>query len=127
VKNAWLDGEAVVIDADGRTSFQALQNALSETRSPNVLYFAFDLLYLDGVDLRKVVLVERKRLLKELLASAPATLRYSEHFDAPGASFLQSVCALGLEGMVAKRGDLPYSAGRSAAWQKIKCLRHRRW
>ncbi len=123
VKSAWLDGEAVVVDDKGRTSFQALQSALSDATTGNPGYFAFDLLYLDGVDLRGVALVERKRLLEELLSSMPATVRYSEHFAVPGPAFLQNVSALGLEGMVSKRADLPYQAGRGPGWQKTKCAR----
>src|SRR6266542_3519949 len=123
VESAWLDGEAVVVDDKGRTSFQALQNALSGATSTTPSYFAFDLLYLDGVDLRGVALVERKRLLEELLVSSPSTVKYSEHFAVPGSAFLQNVSALGLEGMVSKRADLPYQPGRGPAWQKIKCAR----
>ncbi len=123
VEAAWLDGEAVVVDDKGRTSFQALQNALSGAGTTAPSYFAFDLLYLDGVDLRGVALAERKRLLLNLLWDMPATVRYSEHFAAPGAAFLENACALGLEGMVSKRADLPYQAGRGPAWQKTKCAR----
>ena len=125
VESAWLDGEVVVLDADGRTSFQALQNALSGAGANALTYFAFDLLYLDGVDLRGVVLTERKRVLETLLAAAPVALRYSEHFAVPGAAFLHNVCSLGLEGMVSKRADLPYRSGRGPGWQKIKCPRSR--
>ncbi len=121
VETAWVDGEVVVVDAQGRSSFQGLQNALSGDNAKALSFFGFDLLYLNGFDLRGVTLVERKRLLKELLSTAPATIRYSEHFAAPGASFLEKVCDLGLEGMVSKRADLPYQAGRGAAWQKTKC------
>jgi bifunctional non-homologous end joining protein LigD len=123
VDSAWLDGEAVVLDAKGRSSFQALQNALSGVAAESVVYFAFDLLYLDGVDLRGVPLRERKRVLRDLLAATPAKIRFSEHFEAPGRDFLANCGALGLEGMVSKRADLPYQSGRSAAWQKIKCKR----
>ena len=108
VRDAWLDGEVVALDRGGRTSFQALQKALSAADSRNLKYLAFDLLYLNGFDLRDVALTERKRLLRELLASAPAAIQYSEHFAVPGAAFLQNVGALGLEGMISKRGDLPY-------------------
>ena len=120
VESAWIDGEVVVVDTKGRSSFQALQNALSGD-SRALTFFAFDLMYLNGVDLRGVALVERKKLLKELLEDAPATIRYSEHFSAPGPDFLEKVCGLGLEGMVSKRGDLAYQAGRGPAWQKTKC------
>jgi bifunctional non-homologous end joining protein LigD len=122
VTGAWLDGEVVAMDDNGRTSFQRLQNALDATRTQNLAYLAFDLLYLDGYDLREVALVERKRLLQRLLENAPATIRYSEHFAVPGPDFLHNVEKLGLEGMVSKRGDLPYRAGRGPAWQKTKCL-----
>ena len=125
VEAAWLDGEVVVLDAEGRTSFEALQGVLSGAGANALTYFAFDLLYLDGVDLRGVALAERKRVLETLLAAAPVALRYSEHFAASGAAFLQNVCSLGLEGMVSKRADLPYRSGRGPAWQKIKCPRSR--
>jgi bifunctional non-homologous end joining protein LigD len=123
VSEAWLDGEVVALDSGGRTSFQALQKALSAADSRNLRYLAFDLPYLNGVDLRDVALTERKRLLRELLSSAPATIQYSEHFAVPGPAFLQNVGELGLEGMISKRGDLPYRGGRGPTWQKIKCLR----
>jgi len=123
VDDAWLDGEVVALDAKGRTSFQALQKALSATDSRNLKYLAFDLLYLNGFDLRDVALTERKRLLRELLSNAPPAIQYSEHFAVPGAAFLQNVGELGLEGMISKRGDLPYRGGRGPAWQKIKCMR----
>jgi len=123
VDQAWLDGEVVALDANGRTNFQALQKALSAADSRGLKYLAFDLLYLDGYDLRGVVLTERKRLLRDLLSSAPAAIQYSEHFAAPGPAFFKNVGDLGLEGMVSKRADLPHRAGRGPAWQKIKCLR----
>ena len=123
VDEAWLDGEVVALDAKGRTSFQALQKALSATDSRNLKYLAFDLLYLNGFDLRDAPLTERKRLLRELLSNAPPAIQYSEHFAVPGAAFLQNVGELGLEGMISKRGDLPYRGGRGPAWQKIKCMR----
>jgi len=121
---AWLDGEVVVLDDKGRSSFQALQNALAGTHVPTLTYVAFDLLYLDGTDLRGAPLIERKRLLEKLLAAASAsTIRYSDHFAVPGPAFLENVAALGLEGMVSKRADRPYQSGRSTAWQKAKCKR----
>ena len=123
VDDAWLDGEVVALDARGRSSFQALQRALSATDSRGLKYLAFDLLHLNGFDLRGVALSERKRLLRELLSNAPAAIQYSEHFAVPGPAFLQNVGELGLEGMISKRADLPYRGGRGPAWQKIKCMR----
>jgi bifunctional non-homologous end joining protein LigD len=120
--DAWLDGEVVALDAGGRTSFQALQKALSAADSRNLKYLAFDLLHLNGFDLRGVALTERKRLLRDLLSNVPPVIQYSEHFAVPGPAFLQNVGDLGLEGMISKRADLPYRGGRGPAWQKIKCM-----
>jgi bifunctional non-homologous end joining protein LigD len=122
VETAWLDGEVVVLDAQGRSSFQALQNAI-DTGSPNLTYLAFDLLYLNGFDLRAVALAERKRLLQDLLARAQTEVKYSEHFAVAGPAFLQNISELGLEGMVSKRADMAYQSGRGPAWQKVKCVR----
>jgi bifunctional non-homologous end joining protein LigD len=124
VDNACLDGEVVVVDAKGKTSFQALQNAIAPTErgAQPLTYFAFDLLYLNGFDLRGVRLAERKEILHKLLSGAPPAVKYSDHFAAPGADFFRNVCQLGLEGMLSKRSDLPYQAGRGTAWQKVKCL-----
>src|SRR5205807_2414528 len=83
----------------GRSSFQALQNALSATDTSETLYYAFDLPYLNGYDLRRVVLEERKALLKHLIPE-PGILRYSEHFHVDGAKFIAQVCSLGLEGLI---------------------------
>jgi bifunctional non-homologous end joining protein LigD len=123
VETAWLDGEVVAMDSKGRSSFQRLQNALSGAAAESLNFLTFDLLYLNGYDLRGALLSERKRVLHELLSDATTTIRYSEHFAVAGRDFLHNVRELGLEGMVSKRADLPYQAGRGAAWQKIKCMR----
>ena len=106
------------LDARGRSSFQALQNALSGAIARRSQYFAFDLLYLDGFDLRGVALSERKRLLQELLSSAPATVKYSEHFAAPGQAFLDNVV------QARARGD-GLEAGRLAAIKRAAGSRGR--
>jgi bifunctional non-homologous end joining protein LigD len=121
VESAWLDGEVIAADEKGRSSFQRLQNALSAESSEKLSYVAFDLLYLNGFDLRGAALTERKRLLQKLLADAPGAIKYSEHFAVPGAAFLDNVAKLGLEGMVSKRADQPYRAGRGPAWMKVRC------
>ncbi|MGH9362710.1 MAG: DNA polymerase ligase N-terminal domain-containing protein, partial [Thermoanaerobaculia bacterium] len=110
VKQALLDGEVVVLRPDGTTSFQALQNTMKERRGGDLVCFVFDLLHLDGWDLRGAPLVERKRLLAELLAAVPADgpLRLSEHVAGRGEEFHRQACRLGLEGTVAKRADRPY-------------------
>jgi bifunctional non-homologous end joining protein LigD len=121
-QSAWLDGEVVVVQPDGRTSFQALQNALSDEGSVASLhYFVFDLLYLNGHDLRAASLLERKRLLEAVLESAPALLRMSGHIQGAGSAFFAQACALGTEGMISKRKDAPHRPGRSRNWLKVKC------
>ena len=123
VKTAWLDGEVVALDAEGRSSFQALQNALSASPAVDLAYVVFDLLYLDGFDLTRVKLAERKELLHKLLESASGGVRYSDHFSVPGDAFLENIRKLGLEGMVSKRPDLAHYNGRSSAWVKVKAQR----
>src|SRR4029078_5222152 len=118
VDTAWLDGEVVVLEKDGRTSFQALQNALSTDRSGELRYFVFDLPYVDGYDLPGASLVERKRVLEALLEAAPDTLRYSQHIEAPGAEVLRQACKIGWEGIVSKRAPSSYHAGRTRDWVK---------
>lgn len=123
LKNALLDGEAVVFDAAGRSRFQLLQNALSEERSvPHLVLF--DVLHLDGHDLRDVTLTERKRLLRHLLAKAPSRgpLRYSDHVRGSGPAFFDELCRRGVEGVVSKRAGGTHHAGRSRAWLKVKCV-----
>ncbi|MEO6326546.1 MAG: DNA ligase D [Thermoanaerobaculia bacterium] len=119
---AMLDGEVVVVLPSGVTSFNALQNVLSDDTRGELVYIAFDLLHLDGFDLRRLPLELRKRSLEELVAEAnPARLRYSEHVEGSGTSFFREACRLGLEGMVSKRRDGPYEAGRGRGWVKVKC------
>lgn len=119
-KSAILDGEAVVFDAEGRSDFQALQNAISRQDSDIVLV-AFDLLYLDGWDLSQVALRERKAILEELLSDAASPIRYGEHIEGRGTAFFQEACRAGLEGVLAKRADAPYRSKRTRSWLKIKC------
>jgi bifunctional non-homologous end joining protein LigD len=121
VETAWLDGEICVVDAKGRSSFQALQNVLSNAGG-ELVYFVFDLLYADGIDLRGATLSDRKQALKQLLEDAADAIRYSDHFDVPGRDFLVNVCKLGLEGMISKRADGRFQSGRTPAWQKVKCV-----
>jgi len=122
-KAALIDGEAVVYDSHGVTSFQRLQNALKGDNSQIVLV-AFDLLHLDGWDLTRAPLVERKALLQRLLERAPAGIRYGEHVVEDGAKFFAAACKLGLEGVIAKRANDPYREHeRTRSWLKIKCLK----
>ena len=119
---ALIDGEAVVYDSHGATSFQRLQNALKGDSS-RIDLVAFDLLHLDGWDLRRAPLVERKALLERLLEGAAPVIRYGEHVTEDGAKFFAAACKLGLEGIVAKRAADPYrERERTRSWLKIKCL-----
>lgn len=122
VQNAVLDGELVSLRPDGRSDFQALQNALGDARAEELVYFAFDLLFLDGVDLRAEPLDARKLALSNLLARAKPDphLRLSDHVVGDGRRFFEQACKLGVEGTIAKRRDAPYRAGRSPDWLKIK-------
>ena len=121
---ALIDGELVALAESGISSFSALQEALSEGRSAGLVYFAFDLLHLDGEDLRSEPLLARKERLEHLLqhgAPAESLVRYSEHFVEPGQTMLNHACRMGLEGVISKRADAPYRSGRGRDWIKSKC------
>ncbi len=122
-KSAILDGEAVVEDENGVSSFSALQEALSEQKGASAaIFFAFDILYLDGYDLREAALDDRKDLLAGLLSSnRHPSLRFSDHVIGSGQSMLEHACRLGLEGIVSKRRNAPYRSGRHGEWAKSKC------
>ncbi|QHD69021.1 DNA ligase D [Sphingobium yanoikuyae] len=121
-ESALIDGEAVVVLPDGRTSFQALQAALKD--DPNAIdYFAFDLLELNGEDLTRRPLLERKELLAALIGEGQGHLRYSDHIIGRGEQLFDSFCGAGLEGVISKRTDARYSGSRSGTWVKTKCIR----
>lgn len=122
---ALIDGELVHLDADGITRFGPLQRALADQKVGRLVFFAFDLLYLDGDDLRPLPLERRKQLLAELLPpeAAPSRVRLSEHIIGNGQQFLARACELGLEGVISKRRDAPYRSARTRDWRKIKCGR----
>ena len=120
LRSAWIDGEVVMLGEGGTTSFQALQNTLADNAERSLVCFAFDLMYLDGYDLRAVPLVERKRLLEQLL-DGNERIRYSGHFATDGRTMLAEACKLGLEGIICKREDAPYQATRGRSWLKVKC------
>lgn len=123
LQSALLDGELVALLEDGISSFQALQNAANG--SARLVYYVFDLLYLDGTDLRRRPLLERKALLQERLAKVHSPLmQYCDHFEGNGKAFLESSCRMGLEGIICKRANVPYSSGRGKDWLKVKCQNH---
>jgi bifunctional non-homologous end joining protein LigD len=123
-RQALIDGEIVVEDERGISNFAMLQAALKEGRRDAFVYCVFDLLHLDGRDLRDSPLRERKAELQDLLKSARGigdVIRYSEHFDEDGALVLQQACRMTLEGIVSKRADAPYRSGRTDTFIKTKC------
>lgn len=122
---AILDGEVVVLTESGKTSFAALQAAFDENKPSPLTYFAFDLLHLNGRNVRPLPLLERKTLLGTVLDTLPAdgSIRRSDHVEDHGEQTFREACRLGAEGIVSKRGSSPYSSGRSSAWLKIKCIR----
>lgn len=122
VGSALIDGEAVVTLPDGRTSFQALQAALKGDPT-KIDYFAFDLLELDGENLTRLPLIERKEKLAALIGEAKGRIRYSDHIVGNGEKLLASFCGAGLEGVISKRADARYSGSRSGTWLKTKCIR----
>ena len=121
VGTAIIDGELVVETNSGASDFSALQADLSENRSDRFVFYVFDLLYLDGYDLRALPLLDRKSLLEKLVAEDGSMIRYSNHFEESGAKVLRHACRLGLEGIVSKLRDGPYRAGRGKSWVKSKC------
>ncbi|MCB9867977.1 MAG: DNA ligase D, partial [Phycisphaerales bacterium] len=124
VQSAVIDGEATIVDAHGRTSFQQLQGALKEQKFERLAFFAFDLPYLSGYDLTGAPLEERKKLLQQIVPNSDAgVLRYSDHVVGEGESFHAHACKLGLEGVIAKQLDSPYRQQRTRTWLKIKCQR----
>jgi bifunctional non-homologous end joining protein LigD len=118
-----LDGEVVALGPDGLTSFSALQAALSDGKTDQLVYFVFDILHLDGRDLRPDPFDARRQRLEGLLdvAEDQSAVRLSAQFDVPGDAMLEQSCRLGLEGMISKRGDAPYHSGRGGDWIKSKC------
>ncbi len=122
VRSALIDGEAVVMDADGRSSFQALQGALKG--APGTIdYIAFDLLELDGEDLTGLPLVERKAKLRDILPTGDPRIRYSEDIVGQGEKLLHQFCDAGLEGVISKLATAKYVGSRSGGWLKTKCIK----
>lgn len=121
--SGWLDGEIVVLDQEGTPSFNALQNAFTHgTAQKGIVYFLFDVPFLNGEDLREAPLQARRDVLRQLLqAKGRDPLRFSEAFEAEPATLLESACALKMEGVIAKRADAAYTSTRSDTWLKLKC------
>jgi bifunctional non-homologous end joining protein LigD len=120
-KSAVIDGEAVVYGAHGVPDFQQLRRELGPQTSERVRYHAFDLLYLEGHDLRNVSYLKRKQLLQQLLNNPPEPFIFVDYIEADGTEVFRNACKMGLEGLVAKRVDAPYRSGRQETWLKLKC------
>jgi bifunctional non-homologous end joining protein LigD len=125
VKSVILDGEIVALDASGRASFQRLQQSINKGVAGGLLFHIFDLIYIEGFSLVRTPLLERKRVLEELITplGGKGVLRYSDHIEGNGEQFLKEACKLGIEGVVSKLGDSMYESTRSRNWLKIKCLK----
>jgi bifunctional non-homologous end joining protein LigD len=124
VKNGLIDGDLVVMLPDGRSSFEAMQRAVA-SRPPRkgLVYFAFDLIQLEGERIERLPLEARKTRLLELLGTAKTgRIRYTEHVEGRGSDVFEQACRMGVEGIISKRRDLPYQPGRHDSWRKIKCL-----
>ena len=126
VEDAILDGELIALDSTGRSTFNAMQNALRVGTSRRLQLHLFDLPYINGFDLRRTPLVERKALLEQVLASArrSAVLHFSDHVVGHGDRMFQQACEQGLEGTISKRVESPYVSSRTSSWLKNKC-KHR--
>jgi len=127
VDQAWIDGEVVALDAEGRVSFEALQNLVRGDRQQangiRLALYAFDLLYLNGHDVRELPLHQRKELLREVIPGGDehGLLLYSEHIAGHADEVFRHACQHGMEGIVVKRADAPYSGRRDRNWIKVKC------
>ena len=119
--DAIFDGEIVALDDEGHGNFQHLQNSLTLKNDQNLRYYIFDIMYLNGKDLRDLPLIERKEILNKLINKSSDNILYSEHLMGNGQDFYQVSCDYHLEGVVSKMADAPYRSGRNDLWVKTKC------
>jgi bifunctional non-homologous end joining protein LigD len=125
VRSVVLDGEGVICGADGKSEFDRMRACFSRQGAPQAFLHAFDVLELDGRDLRNEPWAHRRATLMQLLADADEGIRLSEHIeDVDGAVVFRQACVMGLEGIVAKRRDSRYRSGRCREWIKIKNPAH---
>jgi bifunctional non-homologous end joining protein LigD len=123
-ESALIDGEVAFVLPNGITDFKSLQEHI-DSPHPSIRYFVFDLLWLDGKDLRKKPLKERRALLAKLMSEKGISnyLVYADYVEGSGPEFFKQACAAGLEGVVSKRADAPHRSGRGRDWLKVKCKR----
>jgi ATP-dependent DNA ligase len=119
-KSFILDGETIAPEPDGRPNFHAIHSRMA-WHAEGLAFVAFDILHLDGQDLRAVPAIERKAILWDLVKPADGIIQYSQHVEGGGAEFYKAVEKMGLEGMVSKRRGSSYRSGPTEAWLKIKC------
>ncbi|MDQ5844364.1 MAG: non-homologous end-joining DNA ligase, partial [Acidobacteriota bacterium] len=124
ITSAILDGEVVVVDQKGRSSFQKLQQSMKGAPAA-FIFQVFDVIYLDGYSLTRTPLKERKELLEKLLGPdrSKGQIRYSDHVEGNGAQFFKQACEFGIEGIVSKLEDSPYESTRNKNWLKVKCIK----
>ncbi|MBZ9777104.1 DNA ligase D [Mesorhizobium sp. CO1-1-8] len=122
-KAAIIDGEAVVLGDTGLPDYQALERELGNPNSPKIIFYAFDLLHLNGRDLRQQPLAKRKAALEKLLKETAPTLTFAEHLEVSGSDVFEHACRMGLEGIVSKRANAPYRSGVQPSWLKVKCIK----
>jgi bifunctional non-homologous end joining protein LigD len=122
-KTAYVDGELCALRSDGVPVFSRLQAAMDEGRTDELVFFAFDLLYLNGEGTAQLPLIKRKERLQRLFAKEMSGLRFSDHVIGDGPRFREHACRLGLEGAISKRVDRPYAPGDRGLWLKSKCLK----
>jgi len=121
-ETAYLDGELCGVRSDGTTSFAIIQNASDGRNTDALVFYLFDILYLDGQSLMALPLLERKTRLQRLLSNGPDCLHYSDHHVGQGPAFFEQAAKLGVEGIVSKRVDAAYASGNRGLWVKVKCL-----
>jgi DNA ligase D-like protein (predicted ligase) len=121
-RGTYLDGELCAVRPDGTTSFAELQAATDSRRTGGLIYFAFDLLFLNGRDMTRAPLLDRKGRLQALLKGAPQSIQYSGHHIGDGKRILDAACRAKAEGIISKRVDAPYVPGNRGLWRKSKCV-----
>lgn len=122
LKSAYLDGELCALGPDGVPRFSRLQAAMDERRTDALMFMAFDLLFLDGEDIARLPLIERKERLRSLFGRQTIGLRFADHVLGDGPRFREHACKAGVEGVISKRVDQPYAPGNRGLWLKSKCL-----
>lgn len=122
VKSAAIDGELVALDDRGHSHFASLQAATNDGADAKLAYYAFDLLSLDGKDMRKKTLLDRKAALRKIFPGDGETLHFSDHIEGKGETVIGKACGMGLEGIISKKASAKYISGRGTSWIKSKCI-----